>query len=172
MPEIMVRRYECRSLCIINCAKQASPYSCALDYFLLGPSFSSRSDMSLHQSGNATLALSAAIHRHEKNSAYYFAVFYRPPSSWGSFTCRGINNESSELIHNIFRPLQEKLNHGTFTTHEFSKHTHFGSFVSSMRATNLESKIRLLHTVASMLLLPVFSEVPREEAGGQFTCWF
>ena len=43
--------------------------------------------------------------------------------------------------------------------------THFGSPVSSMRATNPANKIRLLRKVVSMLSLPVFISVSTYEIG-------
>ena len=50
--------------------------------------------------------------------------------------------------------------------------THFGSLVSSMRATNPVNKIRLLRKVAYMLSLPVLISMSRYEIGWSARCAF
>ena len=66
----------------------------------------------------------------------------------------GLDTESSEVV-------QEALHSLLFLPPPTSSPniTHFGSLVSSIRATNPANRIRLLHNVASMLSAPVFKRV-------------
>ena len=73
----------------------------------------------------------------------------------------GVDAESSEVVQETPHPLFFLPPHAAHAHHQSSNVTHFGSLVSSMRATNPANKIRLLRKVVSMLSLPVLISVSR-----------
>ena len=106
------------------------------------------------------LVSSAAIYFAMKCSAPCSAVLRHSPSSWAALIHwsalmpKALRSSRKQPIHSFsWPPTQPALPTNSPNI------THFGSLVSSMRATNPANKIRLLRKVASMLSLPVLTSV-------------
>ena len=108
------------------------------------------------------LVFSATIHFAMKCSA----VLRHSPSSWvavvhwSALMPKALRSSMKHRIHSFSWPLTQPAP-PTISPNI----THFGSLVSSMRATNPANKIRLLRKVASMPSLPVLRSVSRQEIG-------
>ena len=119
------------------------------------------------------LGFSAAIHLAMKCSAPRAAVLRHSPSSWApvvhwwSLMPKALRSSRKFPIHSLSWPPTQPA-----TPTNFLSIAHFGSLVSSMRATNLANKIRLLREVASMLSLPVLIACPDRKSGGRRDCTF
>ena len=116
-------------------------------------SFPSRSAIPLHAAVvHPALFFSATIHFAMKCSAPYSAVLRYPPSSWdavvhwSALMTKPLRSSRKHPIHSFSWPPTQPAP-PTISLNI----THFGSLVSSMRATNPANKIRLLRKVASML---------------------
>ena len=107
------------------------------------------------------LAFSAAIHFAMKRSAPCSAVLRHSPSSWvavvqwSAVMPKALRSSRKHPIHSFSWPPTQPALPSTNSPNI----THFGSLVSSMRATNPTKKIRLLRKVASMLSLPILISV-------------
>ena len=108
------------------------------------------------------LASSAAIHFAIKCSGICSAVLGHNPSSWAAVVHwsalmpKARRSSRKHPIHSFSYPP-----HTARAPHQSPNTTHFGSLVSSMRATNPANKIRVLRKVASMLSRPVLISVSR-----------
>ena len=103
------------------------------------------------------LASSATINFAIKCSALCSTVLRHSPSSWTAVVHwpalmpKALRSSRKHSIHYYFSwPITQPA-----PSTNSPNITHFGSLVSSMRATNPANKIRLLLKVASMLLFPV-----------------
>ena len=108
------------------------------------------------------LVFPAAIHFAMKCFAPCSAVLRHSPSSWAAVI------HWSALMPKVLRSSRKHPIHSFSCTPTqpapptiSPNITHFGSLVSSMRATNPANRIRLLRKVASMLSLPVLRSVSR-----------
>ena len=123
-------------------------------------SFLSRAGIPLYCT--TALTFSAEIHFAMKCSAPCSAVLrHHPPSwaavvHWSTLMPKALKSSRKHPIHSFSWP-PTQLTPPTIFPHI----THFGSLVSSMRATNPANKIRLLREVASILSFPVLISVPR-----------
>ena len=108
------------------------------------------------------LVFSATIHFAMKCSAPCSAILRYSPSSWASVVHwsmlmpKALRSSRKHPIHYFSWPLTQPAP-PTISPNI----THFGSLVSSMRATNPANKIRLLRKVASMFSLPVLRSMSR-----------
>ena len=108
------------------------------------------------------LVFSATIHFAMKCSATCSAVLRYSPSSWAAVVHwsalmpKALRSSRKHPIHSFSWPPTQPAP-PTISPNI----THFGSLVSSMRATNPANKIRLLRKLASMLSLPVLTSVSR-----------
>ena len=75
----------------------------------------------------------------------------------------GVDTESSAIAQKISHPLFFLPPHAARAPTKSPNIAHFGSLVSSMRATNPANSIRLLRIIASVLSLPAFMNVSRYE---------
>ena len=75
----------------------------------------------------------------------------------------GVDTESSAIVQKISHPLFFLPPHAARAPTKSPNIAHFGSLVSSMRATNPANSIRLLRIIASVLSLPAFMNVSRHE---------
>ena len=121
----------------------------ALGYLLLlGPSRHVRAYESACRS--PALSFSAAIHFAMKCSAFCSAVLRHPPSSWTAvvhylaLVPKALRSSKKHHIHSFPWPPTQPAPPTTFPSIR-----HFGSLVSSMRATNPAKKL-LLHTLIAM----------------------
>ena len=105
-----------------------------------------------------TQTFSAAIHLAIK--CFAPSLFYRlAPFSLVLGCSRpliGAHTESSEVVQQIPHPIVSLPPHADRAPSNFPSITHSGSLVSSMHAPNTVNRIRLLHTLDSMLSLPVY----------------
>ena len=127
--------------------------------------FPLRSGMPLHAVVQPWF-FSATIHFAMKCAAPCSAVLRHSPSSWAAVV------HWSALMPKALRSSRKHfINSFSWPPTQPAPPTispniaHFGSLVSSMRATNPANKIRLLRKVASMLSLPVLRSVSRYEIG-------
>ena len=108
------------------------------------------------------LAFSAAIRFARKCFAPCSAVLRHLPASWTAVAHwpalmpKALRSSRKHLIHSFSCPPSQPA-----PPTNSPNITHFGSLVSSMRATNSANKIRLLRKVAWMLSLPVLIGVSR-----------
>ena len=108
------------------------------------------------------LASSAVIHFTMKYFAPCSAVLRHSPSSWAAVVHwsalmpKALRSSRKHRIHSFSWPSTQPA--PPTTSPDI---THFGSLVSSIRATNPANKIRLLCKVASMLSRPVSISVSR-----------
>ena len=127
-------------------------------------SFPSLSGVRLRACRSTALAFSAAIHFAMKCYAPCSAVVRHFPSSWAAVVHRStlmpkaLRSSRKHLIHSFSWPPTQPA-----PTANSPNITHFGSLVSSTRATNPANKISLLRKVASMFSLPVLISVSRYE---------
>ena len=107
---------------------------------------------------SSALAFSAVTHLTVKCSTPCPAVLRHSPSSWAAavhwsapLMPKALRSFRKHPIHSFFYPPPPQPAPRTNSPNI----RHFGSLVSSMRATNPTNKIHLLRKVASMLSLPV-----------------
>ena len=107
------------------------------------------------------LGFSTAIHYTVRRSAACSDVPRHSPSVWAAAVVhwsalmpKALRSSRKHPIHSFLWPPTPPTTSPNIT--------HFGSLVSSMRATNHANKIRLLCELASILLLPVLMGVSRK----------
>ena len=98
--------------------------------------------------------------RHSHLSWAAVIIVYMVIVHWSALIPKALRSSRKHLIHSFPGPPTQPV----LPTNS-PNITRFGSFVSSMRATNPANKIRLLRIVTSMLSLPVLIRVPRLEIG-------
>ena len=108
------------------------------------------------------LAFPAATHFAMKRSAPCSSTLRHSPSSWAkvvhwsALIPKALRSSRRHPIHSFFCPLTQPA-----LPISPPNITQFGNLVSSMLATNPANRIHLLRVIASMLSVPVFTQVSR-----------
>ena len=123
-------------------------------------SVSSRFDIRLHAVVQPWLSLQRSILPRNVPSLVtpFCAIPPRPGLAvhWSALIPKALRSSRKHLIYSFSWPPTQPA-----SSTNSPNITHFGSLVSSMRATNPANKIRLLRKVASMLSLPVLMSVSK-----------
>ena len=147
-------------LWLVDKGERTSTSPLALGYPLLGPSRHVRTYDCMR---SPALAFSATIHFAMKCSGPCSAILSHSLSRWAAAVVHWSTLMPKALRSSRKHPIIFFLapHIAPAPLANSPNITHFRSLVSSMRATNLANKIRLLLKVASMLSLPVLISVSR-----------